>query len=157
MTIRINLEPYLCEYLIGKYGYSGQCVLRLPDGDDLYHLLYDLLEKRPANVPVDRGNIELQLPRRRVGKSPLVYNFMGVRSQEEFSRRVSLRMWAEVHDYLDDQHHRYGVSYISAIRNFLLRYGICSLSEDTILKNYYRWRMRVRFKRQKRAYLRKKP
>ncbi len=143
-TTKINLPPHLCEYLRGKYGDFKPDPIRLPDHTDLYHLIFDLLERRPAGCAVDRGNVEIVLPRRTEGKRPETYNYLGVRSQRIISRRVETLMWAEVHDLLDTLKHRDGMDYKDAVCLFIRRYGIESLSEDAFLKNYYRWRGKMR-------------
>ena len=59
ITTKITIENYLAEYLIGKYGTPDSKVVRLPSDLDLYHFVYDLLQKRPTGCPVDSGNLEL--------------------------------------------------------------------------------------------------
>lgn len=157
MTTRITVPEPIREYLIGKYcDLDANQPVYFPDGDDLYHCLYDLIEKRPANAPmVDSGNIELHLPKRRVGKNPDVYNYISQRAQAILTKRIETKMWAECHDYLDEQKHLYGINYIDGVVTFMKRYQIYSLSEDAFLKNYYRWRTKVREKNKKREYRRK--
>ena len=70
ITTKITIENYLAEYLIGKYGTPDSKVVRLPSDLDLYHFVYDLLQKRPAGCPVDSGNLELVLPERREAHLP---------------------------------------------------------------------------------------
>ena len=156
MTTRINLPEHLREYLYGKYCELDQSLpVSFPAGDDLYCTLYDLMDKRPSECPIDRGNVELHLPKREVGKNPRTYNYLSERSQRVLAKRIETKMWAELHDLLDEQKHRYGVNFIDGIVTFMNRYGIHSLSEDAFLKNYYRWRERVRMKQKKRDYRRK--
>lgn len=143
-TTKINLPSHLCEYLRGKYADFTDGPVRLPDHLDLYHVIFDLLERRPADRPVDHGNLELVLPCRSVGKRPETYNYLGVRSQRILARKIETMMWAEVHDTLDTLKHRDGVDYKDAVHLFICRYGIESLSEDAFLKNYYRWRLKIR-------------
>ena len=154
-TTRIHVAPHLAEYLKGKFGDFSQGPIRLPDSSDLYHVIYDLLERRPSQVQIDRGNLELVLPERSCGKRPETYNYLGLRSQSIISRRIETMMWAEAHEYIDEQKHLHGVDYKDAVVRFRLRYGIASLSEDAFIKNYYRWRGKVRKKEKKRDYFRK--
>ena len=65
-------------------------------------------------------------------------------------------LWAEAHDFLDEQKHTYGITYINAIHNFMTMYGIDSITEDAFKKNYYRWRAEIRRKEKKRGYNRSK-
>lgn len=143
-TTRINLPPHLCEYLRGKYGDFAEKPIRLPDHTDIYHIIFDLLERRPVSQPVDRGNLELVLPERSVGKRPETYNYLGVRSQRIIVRKIETMMWAEVHDHIDRMKHCEGMDYKDAVHLFICRYGIESLSEDAFLKNYYRWRGKMK-------------
>lgn len=153
-TTRISVPEHLKEYIVGKYGIDSDNPVRLPDTLDLYHCIYDLLEKRPADHPVDRGNLELVLPERSIGKRPESYNYLGVRSQKILAKKIEIMMWAEVHDLLDTLKHRDGIDYKDAVHLFICKYRIDSLTEDAFLKNYYRWRGTVR-RREKRKYQRK--
>ena len=154
MTTRIFVPEHIREYIIGKYGNFQPGAVRFPDNTDIYHTIYDLLEKRPSNIPVDRGNLEIYLPTRSIGKSPEVYNYLGVRSVAIITRKLENMMWAELHDLLDENKHRHGIDYINGIHSFISKYGLESLTEDAFLKNYYRWRAKVR-RKEKRKYSRK--
>lgn len=154
MTTKITVPSHLKEYIIGKFCNFQDIPVRFPDSLDIYHIIYDLLEKRPANHPVDKGNLEIALPVRTAGKSPETYNFLGIRSQEIIIRKIETMMWAELHEYVDEQKHKYGVNFIMSIHSFINKYDIQTLSEDAFLKNYYRWRVKVR-QRVKRNYTRK--
>ncbi len=155
VTTRINVPVYIAEYIHGRYADFSDSPVRLPDSSDLYHMVWDLMEKRPFGVGADTGNLEIVLPERSVGKRPETYNYLGVRSQRIISRRMEVMMWAEAHSYIDEQKHQHGVDYKDAVIRFRLKYGIESLSEDAFIKNYYRWRGKVRKKEKKRDYSRK--
>lgn len=152
---RISVAPHLAEYLSGKFGDFKAGPVRLPDSSDLYHVIWDLLEKRPCNAVVESGNLELVLPERSVGKRPDTYNYLGRRSQSIINSKIELMMWSEAHDFIDEQKHQHGVDYKDSVIRFRQKYGIESLSEDAFIKNYYRWREKVRKKEKKRDYLRK--
>ncbi|WP_232517541.1 hypothetical protein [Porphyromonas gingivalis] len=123
--------------------------VRLPDLDDLYITVYNLTSKRPINVPVDSGNLSIALPCRKDGKDPAYWNYLGVRAQRCIESKIEVRFWAEAHEYIDEQKHRYRIDYIVAIESFMLRYGITSISDEAIRKNYYRWLNKVRRERRK--------
>lgn len=150
ITTKIQVKPHLAEYLRGKYG-AESGVVRLPDDLDLYHTLWDLLIKRPTNS-IDVGNLELVLPDRRVGKSPEAFNYLSERGRTIMERRIEVMLWAELHDYLDEQKHCYGVEYADGVHVFKSKYVIGAITDDALLKNYYRWRDRVRKKKTKRDY-----
>jgi hypothetical protein len=156
ITTKIDVPSHLCEYVCGKFAdMDSNSPVRFPDETDLYHLLYDLLEKRPAGCYVDRGNLEIILPERSMGKNTSTYNYLGQRSQRIIIRKLEVMMWAEAHEYIDTSKHRHGIDYIDSVHTFMTKYGIRSISEDAFVKNYYRWRDKCR-KREKRDYRRKK-
>ena len=126
ITTKIEVPPHLCEYIRGKYCNLTSDPVRFPDNLNIYHVIFDLLQKRPSEAPVDRGNLEICLPERSIGKSPVTYNYLGLRSQVIISRKIELMMWAELHEYLDEQKHRYGIKYIDGVQFFMRRYGIDS-------------------------------
>ena len=71
--------------------------VRFADHLDVYHLVYNLLEKRPVNCPRDNGNLEIVLPDRRQGdvpggKSPERFNYLGQRSQGIINKKLKLMM-----------------------------------------------------------------
>ena len=151
ITTKIEVPTHLCEYIRGKYCNLTSDPVRFPDNLNIYHVIFDLLQKRPSEAPVDRGNLEICLPERSIGKSPVTYNYLGLRSQVIISRKIELMMWAELHEYLDEQKHRYGIKYIDGVQFFMRRYGIDSLTEEAFLKHYQRWRAKVR-RKEKRSY-----
>lgn len=154
ITTRIQVPEHLREYMSAKCECDEGKAIRIPDKLDLYHYIYDLLEKRPADHPIDKGNLEIILPERSVGKRPESYNYLGIRSQRIIAKKIETMMWSEVHDLLDAMKHREGIEYKDAVHLFICKYRIESLTEDAFLKNYYRWRGIVR-RREKRKYSRK--
>ncbi|MDY6148541.1 MAG: hypothetical protein SPI35_05960 [Porphyromonas sp.] len=151
-TTKIYIRPVLAEYLIGKYYDDELGAVHLPKNDDLAEVVRNLTTKRPVNAPVDRGNVELVLPESSMGKRPTTWNYLSSRAIKVIERKVETRMWAEVHDWLDEQKHRYGIEYIVSIEAWMGRYNIRSISEDAIVKNYYRWRHKIKRVEKKRGY-----
>ncbi len=152
ITTKITIKPHLAEYNTRKYNACELGPIRFPDRDDLYHTVFSLTEKRPNNCPVDSGNLELVLPERREGKSPLTFNYLGYRSVKIIEKKIETRLWAELHDLIDENKHFYGIQYIESVAYFMRKYAIVSISEDALLKNYYRWREIVRQKKRRRSY-----
>ena len=64
---RIEITPYLAEYLTCKFYDPESDAVRIPDTKDLYHTIWDLMSKRPDNA-VDTGNLTLVHPYMRRGK-----------------------------------------------------------------------------------------
>ena len=153
ITTKISIKPHLVEYVSNKFGETDGCV-RFPDSMDLYHTIWDLMSRRPAQCRPDAGNIEIILPDRREGKAPETYNYLSRKSQQIIERRIENIFWAELHDHVIEEKNRYGTPYIDSINQFICRYSIESITEDGLKKNCYRWINKIR-KRKKRGYERK--
>ena len=152
VSIRINIKEHLKEYLSAKFGKNNDQLISLPDGCDLYHTLFNLTQKRPENCPFDSGNLIIALPDRGIGKDPAYYNYLGQRGEHIFEQRVEIMFWAEVHDFIDYNKHREGIEYLDSVHSFIQMYNLSSISDDALIKNYYRWRMKVRKRDKKRQY-----
>lgn len=63
-------------------------------------------------------------------------------------------MWAELHELMDENKHIHGIQFKESVFRFMRKYGIESITEDALLKNYQRWRDKQRRKK-KRGYKRK--
>lgn len=155
VTAKITTEPYVAEYICGKFTDPDSGVVRFPPSLDIYVLIWDLLQKRPHDTPVDEGNLTIFLPDRRAGKDPLTYNYLSGRSQKILNAKMKLMMWAELHEVMDENKHIHGIQFKETVYRFLRKYSIESISEDALLKNYQRWRDDLR-RRKKRNYNRKK-
>lgn len=156
ITTKINIKPHLAEYLIGKFGTPGNQLVQLPPECDLYHTVYDLTDRRPATCPVDSGNLELALPDPRIarqagGKPVSVYNWLSQRSADIIAQKITVMLRAELHDLMDENKHIYGIDYLNTAYYFLRRYSIESLSVDALLKDYQRWKKRIRRQRRHEA------
>ena len=151
-TVKISIKRHLMEFLKGKYNDCKDSPVVLPDSSDLYHIIFDLMEKRPENGAVCDGELEIALPDRTVGKDPAYYNYLGERSQRILEKKIEVMLWAELHDLLDYSKHMCGTDYAESTYLFMRKFGIYSISEDALLKNYYRWREKVRRREKKRAY-----
>jgi len=150
----INIKPYLAEYIKGKFGNLCGDPIAFPDSSDLYHIIFDLLQKRPeGKSPVDTGNLLINLPSRRIGKKPEVYNYLSARAQRMIEKKIKLMFDNELHDRFEENYrdaHR--LDNIEIAFGFMTMYSIESISEDALLKNYYRWRDNCRKKSHRRKY-----
>lgn len=160
ITAKIQVEPYVAEYIIGKYYSQDDGAVHFPPSLDIYVTIYDLMAKRPAGAGADTGNLCFCLPDRRDankrgGKSPEIYNYFSDRSVQILERRMRVMLWAELHDFMDENKHLRGVRFIDSVFIFMQRYCIQSISEDAMLKNYQRWRDNLR-RSKKRAYKKSK-
>ncbi|KAA6348455.1 hypothetical protein EZS27_004055 [termite gut metagenome] len=153
MTTKITIKQYLKEYVVGKFSdCNDKAPVKFPAHTDLYMVIWDSLVKRPVNCPLDTGNLEIVLPNRHVGKKPLYYNYIGTGSQKLIQKKIENMMWAECRDFIENNKQRYGISYLNSVNQFLSRYNIDSISQDALLKNFYRWRLKIRPRREKRQY-----
>jgi len=155
ITTKISIKPHLKEYVIGKYAGCVDSPVHFPDRTDINYTIWDLTEKRPADCPVDSGNLEIEIPSRREGKPAVTFNYLSKRSHAIIERKIETMFFSEIHETITEDKHRYGISYIESIYTFMRKYGISSISEDAIKKNYYRWKQSM-LMREKRGYQRKK-
>lgn len=155
ITVKISVEPHIAEYIRGKYFDDEAGTVKFPPLLDIYILIFDLLKKRPVDCPVDSGNLEFALPDRREGKDPVYYNYLSDRAQRVIGDKLRLMMWAELHDFMDENKHIKGIQFKDSVFLFMSKYGIEAITEDALLKNYQRWRDKLR-RKNKRGYNRRK-
>jgi hypothetical protein len=158
ISTKISILPYLAEYMIGKFNNFVDEPLKLDPHSDLYCLIWDLMRKRPINAsPVDTGNLSFYLPDRRVGKSPEVYNYLCPDSALLIEQHIKKLFNLELHQLLLDNHSNYRpIQDIQVIHKFMCMYGIDSISEDALKKNFYRWRESYVKREKRREYSRAK-
>lgn len=161
ITTKITIKPHLAEYAFGKFSLCCHESVKFPSSLDIYHTIWDLLQKRPDNCQVDEGNLEIVLPVSKKtedrdgvykGKDPVTYNYLSIRSSRIIEKKIEVMMFAELHDALDENKHMFGIEYIETVYAFMKKYMITSISEDALIKNYYRWREISRRKKIRRKY-----
>lgn len=151
VVVKIEIKEHLKEYLLGRFNEGEDGPVRFPDKLDIYQLIYDLTEKRPIGF-VDKGNVEIVLPQPHAGKKATSFNYLSLRSQRLIEKKIEVMMWAELHDLLDTSKHLYGLPYNETVYKFMKMYGIASLSEDAMIKNFYRYRENIRRRKVRRGY-----
>lgn len=148
VTTKINIKPHLAEYVKGRFVGCQDKPVQFPAGSDIYIIIWDLMSKRPADAPpIDRGNLEIILPSRSIGKRPEYYNYLSKRSQTIIEKKIEEIMFEELHHRLRFNK-RKGITYIDSIHWFMCEYAINSISEDAYKKEFYRLR-RNEFNRRK--------
>ncbi|OJU34447.1 MAG: hypothetical protein BGN96_13900 [Bacteroidales bacterium 45-6] len=153
VTIRLHIKNHLAEYLNGKYYHRDKGCVCIPDHLDLYHKIWDLLLKRPDNCPPERfGNIILGLPDRRIGKDPATYNYLGERSIRLIERSIEILFFRELHEQLDFNKRELNIQYQDTVFLFKAKYGIESLTDDALIKDFYRYRELIRQRKVRRKY-----
>lgn len=155
VTTKITIKPHLAEYMYKKYSLEGQSCIKIPYNDDLYHIIYDLMRtKSENNESVQQsGNVEITLPARSSGKNPEFYNYLSAKSQKIIEEKVDRIFKAEMHLYIDELTNDLGMTYVDASYMFKEKYDIQSISEDSLIKDYYRYRRKIgRRKHRKQKY-----
>lgn len=145
---KIAIDPAVAEYARGRYGANERGVVKFPPSSDLYVMIYDFMERRPINRPLDSGNFAFFLPDRREanragGKAPEYFNYISEDAAARIEERLRRLMWADFHDYMDRGKHCHGKQYKDLVWQFMEQYGIQSLTEEALLKNYQRWRYKI--------------
>lgn len=157
-TTKINIKPHLAEYCYGKFSGCSRDPVRFPHQLEIYHSIWDLMQKRPVNCPVDTGNLEIFLPYsskkddNKKRKDPHIYNYISERAAKIIARKIEISMFAELHELLDENKYGFGIDFKETVFLFMSRYAIDSITEDALIKNFYRWRNMVRKRRQRRKY-----
>jgi len=157
IVTKITITPYLAEYLFGKFNNGSIEPIHFPENSDLYHVIWQLMMKRPKNVSCnDDGNLLIYLPDRREGKNPKTYNYLSPFSACIIEKHVRRMFNEELRSQLADNRER-GRQFldIEVVHQFICNYGIESVTEDALLKNFYRWRENLRKMRNRRNYTKK--
>lgn len=144
VTAKIQIKPHLKEYVYGKFNKSDNTIIRFPDRLEVYHDIFNLTEKRPVNCPVDYGNLEIALPKPDSSKQPKTYNYLSIHSQKIIEKQIEKMFWHDVREYIDFGHYKDGSRYSDLVYEFMTKYGISSISEDALIKHYYRFRKKTR-------------
>ncbi len=152
----IRVEPYLAEYVSAKYGVDPMTGgVRVPCQTDLYHCIWEHMARQRANQgePHD-GNLRISLPCRKARvegqawKDPAYYNFLSHGAAREISGCIRRMFNFELHRALmENEEFGRRRRNLDVIRDFIISYQLRSISEDALLKNYYRFRNRLRPKK----------
>lgn len=156
ITTTINITPYLAEYLFGKFNNGAVEPVHFTEKYDVYHAIWQLMQKRPKELTcIDAGNLAIVLPDRRIGKDPATYNYISNASALIIEKYIRRMFNEELHSMMDDNRNsgRF-LQDIEVIHQFMCSYSITSIDEDSLKKNYYRWRENIRKMRKRRNYTR---
>ena len=151
----IRIEPYLAEYVIGKYGMEQKNgAVNIPYNTDLYHCIWENMSRQRTNqsVPED-GNLRIQLPCRKPGdgvawKDPAYYNHLSLVASKAIEYQIRRMFNFELHRILlENEEFGRQRRNLDVIYDFIHTYQLKSISSDALLKNYYRFRNRLRPKK----------
>ena len=140
----IRVEPYLAQYARMKFDTDPKTGgIKIPDSFDLYHCVWQLMERRPTDaVTAADANLTIFLPFRRAvdgqpGKHPEHWNYLSPRSQRMIERSLRRLFNWEFHHYCEDLVSR-GTAKKEAVGRFIRMYGLSIDHEDALLKNLQR-------------------
>lgn len=151
----VKIEPYLAEYINAKYCHDPNTGgLRIPCTTDLYHCVWENMSRRRSNQPelID-GNVLISLPCRsreegQTWKDPAYYNYLSPRGSHEVESCIRRMFNFELHRaLLENEEFGKERRDLDVIYDFMRTYRLKSITEDALLKNYYRYRNRLRQKR----------
>lgn len=151
----IRIEPYLAEYVCGKYGIEKKNgTVNIPYNTDLYHCIWENMSRQRANqsVPED-GNLRILLPCRRASegipwKDPAYYNYLSVSAAKDVEAQIRRMFNFELHRaLLENEEFGRQRRNLDVIYDFIHTYQLKSISPDALLKNFYRFRNRLRPKK----------
>ncbi|PTL32396.1 hypothetical protein C7120_13090 [Prevotella sp. oral taxon 376] len=151
----IRIEPYLAEYVIGKYGVEEKNgAIKIPYNSDLYHCVWENMSNQRSNQtePLD-GNLRILLPCRKTGngvpwKDPAYYNYLSAAASKEIESQIRRMFNFELHRVLlENEEFGRKRRNLDVIYDFIRAYQLESISSDALLKNYYRFRNRLRPKK----------
>lgn len=137
----MRVEPYLAAYAQKKFESDPVTGgIKIPDTFDLYHCVWQLMERRPR-LTVDRedANLAIWLPFRRTmpSKHPEHWNYIPPRRQWIIEKQLRRLFNWELHHYVEQQQ-EYGRTRIDAIREFIRYYDLPLDCEQALVKHLQR-------------------
>lgn len=155
-VVSIRIEQYLAEYISAKYGKDATTGgIKIPCCTDLYFCVWEHMSKQRTNQPnVIDGNLRIHLPLRKAGsvcspwKDPVYYNYLSVAAAKEIETQIRRMFNFELHRVLlENEEFGRQRRNLDVIYDFIHTYQLKSISSDALLKNYYRFRNRLRPKK----------
>lgn len=155
----ICIEPYLAEYAKNKFASGGRDdAIRIPYNSEFYHCVWEHMAKRRSDQPLQTdGNLRILLPSRRMTedgplKNPSYYNYLSPAAVSLIERYLRRQFNYEFHQVmLDNENLGRPERQLDLAIDFIRRYRLESITEDALLKNFQRYRMRLH-PRPKRKY-----
>ncbi|EFM01820.1 hypothetical protein [Hoylesella marshii] len=151
----IRIEPYLAEYVAGKYGVEQKNgAVKIPYTSDLYHCIWENMSRKRSNqTEPEDGNLLIQLPFRKAGngipwKDPAYYNYLSPSASKIIEAQIRRMFNFELHRVLlENEEFGRQRKNLDVIYDFIRTYHLKSISPDALLKNFYRFRNRLRPKK----------
>ena len=152
----IRIEPYLAEYISAKYGVDPNTGgIKIPCSTDLYHCVWEHMSRQRSNqTEPEDGNLRISLPCRKARtdgqtwKDPAYYNFLSRSAAREIECCIRRMFNFELHRVLmENEEFGKQKRNLDVIYEFIKSYHLTAISDDALLKNYYRFRNRLRHKK----------
>lgn len=159
-TVGIYIEPYLAEYVSNKYKNDPKTGgVKIPYTTDLYFVVWNLMAKhKHPSIAIEPDetavNLRIHLPNRRhgadelPGKNPAYFNYLSPTSAKKIEMEVRLMFNFELHRLLmENEEFGRPRRNIDVVYDFMHTYRLKSITPDALLKNFYRYRNRIRPKK----------
>ena len=155
-VVTIRIEQYLAEYISAKYCKNDATGgIKIPCNTDLYFCVWENMARQRSNQPdVLDGNLRIHLPFRKAGtacspwKDPAYYNYLSPAAAKEIEIQIRRMFNFELHRVLlENEEFGRRRRNLDVIYDFVHAYRLKSISSDALLKNYYRFRNRLRPKK----------
>uniref|UniRef100_A0AB33JJ04 Uncharacterized protein n=1 Tax=Prevotella sp. GTC17262 TaxID=3236797 RepID=A0AB33JJ04_9BACT len=154
-VVTIRIEPYLAEYISAKYEADPVTGgIRIPCNTDLYFCVWEQMSRQRVNQSdISNGNLRIHLPFRKARasspwKDPAYYNYLSTSAAKEIETQIRRMFNFELHRVLlENEEFGKQRRNLDVIYDFIRSYQLKSISSDALLKNYYRFRNRIRPKK----------
>ncbi len=174
-TTAIKIEPYLAEYLAKKFKIDEKTGgVKIPYTTDLYFVVWNLMAKPDGAAGGDiigqsgiadadplgqeGANLKIHLPARRSfidgcpGKDPAYFNHLSSAAAKQIEKSIRLMFDFEFHRLMmENEEMGRPKKNLEVVSEFIHRYGLKSITEDALLKNFYRYKQRL-FPKKTRKY-----
>lgn len=155
-VVTIQIEQYLAEYICAKYRKDATTGgVKIPNTTDLYFCVWENMSKQRSNQPdITDGNLRIHLrfsqSWRHIQslKDPAYYNYLSPAAAKEIEAQIRRMFNFELHRVLlENEEFGRQRRNLDVIYEFIRSYQLKSISSDALLKNYYRFRNRLRPKK----------
>ena len=159
MTTKIRIKPFLAAYFRQKYWDEEAKATKFPTSSLIRVKILFSLRKRPADVPVDSGNLELVVPTSQdfpEKKDTMAWNYIppskvsGGPTRPGIERIMENEFYSDLNDYWY-RYKYYGLTFKDAVEDFVDIYDL-PVDPDTIRKFHTRWQDRSRQFKKTRKY-----
>lgn len=163
MTTRIQIKDHLAEYFRQKYWSEEFHAVRFPLSTFVRVKILNSLRRRPANVPVDKGNFEFLVPCSSdfpEKRDTTAWNWIppekvaGGHKRPGIERTMEDELLTDLGDYWY-RYRYYGLPLQDAVEDFIDIYSL-SVSPDTLCKAFTRWQDRSRHLKKTRDYVKQR-